>query len=277
MKKEMPLVSVVIPNFNNSKYIGIAIASVLEQTYKNIEIIVIDDGSTDNSLDSIKSLEGQIKVIASTNNGAASARNLGINASNGSIIAFLDSDDIWDSKKIEKQVSILLTNELDLVYCSGREFGEIAGEYVAHRARFSGNCYPHFSRNPTVAIITLGCSTAIVKREVITKSGLFDEKFKGPAEDWDFFRRVCRYGNVDFIDEELVWYRIHDRNISRSSAISYFEGNKMAISKMLYEDKSLGRLRVWLDFYLVFIKESITTLNAALFVRVLISLLRVNY
>jgi glycosyltransferase involved in cell wall biosynthesis len=275
--KYQPLVSVVMPNYNNAKYVGISIVSVLEQTYKNIEIIVVDDGSTDNSLELIKSIEGQIKVISTTNNGSASARNLGIKSSSGSIIAFLDSDDIWDSQKIEKQVSILLKNELDLVYCSGREFGERADEHVVHRAKFSGNCYPYFSKNPTVAIISLGCSSAILKREVITKSGLFDEKFKGPAEDWDFFRRVCRYGNVDFIDEELVWYRIHDRNISRSSAISYFEGNKMAISKMLYEDKSLGRLRVWLDFYLVFIKESIKTLNAALFVRVLISLLRVNY
>jgi len=272
-----PLVSIVIPVFNASDFVLETLQSATNQTYKNIEIIVVDDGSTDNSLDLIKSFEGKITVISTTNNGAASARNLGILASSGLIIAFLDSDDIWDPQKIEKQVSFLLANELDLVYCSGREFGEREGKHLVHRAKFSGNCYPLFSTNPTVAIITLGCSTAILKREVINKSGLFDENFKGPAEDWDFFRRVCRYGNVDFIDEELVDYRIHDKNVSRASAVSYFEGNKMAISKMLSEDKSIDRLRVWLDFYLVFVKESIKTINTGLMARVIASLFKVSY
>jgi glycosyltransferase involved in cell wall biosynthesis len=275
MNQELPLVSVVIPNFNNSKYIIKSIESVFAQTYKNIEIILVDDGSTDSSLETLKPFENQIKVIASDNNGAASARNVGINSANGSVIAFLDSDDIWDSSKIEKQIIKLLGDNLDLVYCSGIEFGLSAKQPKLHQAKFSGACYRYFSDFPTVAVITLGCSTAVVRREVIEKSGLFDENFKGPAEDWDFFRRVCKFANVGFVDEDLVRYRIHDRNVSRSSALNYFDGNKMAIKKMLSEDSSIHRANVWHRFYLVFMKESIKTRNIGLLRRTIASLFRV--
>jgi hypothetical protein len=124
-------------------------------------------------------------------------------------------------------------------------------------------------------MITLGCSTAVIRREVIEKSGLFDENFKGPAEDWDFFRRVCKFANVGFVDEDLVRYRIHDRNVSRSSALNYFDGNKMAIKKMLSEDSSIHRANVWTRFYLVFMKESIKTRNIGLLRRTIGSLFRV--
>lgn len=277
MQDNRPLVSVIIPAYNNANYLNATITSVLTQTYKNIEIIVIDDGSTDHTFEVLNLYVNSIKVIQSPNMGAAHARNLGLRVANGSLVAFLDSDDLWTTNKIEKQVSTLIEKDLDLVYCSGKEFDGSGNMLNTHKAKFSGNCYPYFSEFPTVAIITLGCSTAVFKTELIKKSGLFDENFKGPAEDWDFFRRVCRYANVGFIEEELVQYRIHDKNISRSSAISYFEGNRMAISRMLSEDKTLSRLRVWFLFYLVFIKEAIKTLNSQLFASVLRSLFRVGY
>jgi len=277
MQDNRPLVSVIIPAYNNAKFLSATITSVLTQTYKNIEIIAINDGSTDDTFEVLNLYVGSIKVIQSPNMGAAHARNLGLRVANGSLVAFLDSDDLWTANKIEKQFLTLIEKDLDLVYCSGKEFDGSGSMLKTHKAKFSGNCYPYFSELPTVAIITLGCSTAVFKTELIEKSGLFDENFRGPAEDWDFFRRVCRYANVGFIDEELVQYRIHDKNISRSSAISYFEGNRMAISKMLSEDKTLNRLRVWFSFYLVFIKESIKTLNGLLFVIILRSLFRVNY
>lgn len=269
-----PLVSVVMPNFNGASFIRESIESVLSQTYGNLELIVVDDGSADNSLEILQNYHKRITLISITNNGASAARNEGIKEANGIYLAFIDSDDIWDSSKIEKQMFKLLDDNLDLVYCSGTEFGPSVKQPKLHQAKFSGDCYRYFSEFPTVAVVTLGCSTAVIRRELIEKSGFFDENFKGPAEDWDFFRRVCKFANVGFVDEDLVHYRIHDRNVSRSSAISYFDGNKMAIKKMLSEDNSIQRANVWIKFYMVFMKESVKTRNIGLFRRTIASFFR---
>lgn len=271
MIQDLPLVSVVIPNFNNSRYIVKTIKSVFAQTYKNIEIILVDDGSTDSSLETLKPFENQIIVIASDNNGAAHARNLGIRASSGEILAFMDSDDLWEPTKIEKQVLKMLTEGLDLVYCSGREFGINQKNFIQHKARFEGDCYKYFITHPTTAIIVLGCSSALIKKEILDKSGLFDENFKGPAEDWDFFRRICRNAKVGFLAEELVKYRIHGNNVSRASADEYFAGNKMAVEKMITEDQSINSSLAWSKLHLVFIKSSIKGRNFVLLMKVLIS------
>lgn len=243
--------------------------SALQQTYSKVEIIVVDDGSIDRSVDVLRTFGEKITVITSANMGAAHARNLGIKASSGEVLAFMDSDDLWEPTKIEKQVLKMLAEGLDLVYCSGREFGILQKNFTQHRARFEGDCYKYFVAYPTTAIIVLGCSSALVKKEMLDKSGLFDENFKGPAEDWDFFRRICRNAKVGFLVEELVKYRIHDKNISQASADEYFAGNKMAVDKMIVEDQSINNRLVWSRFHLLFIKSSIKSRNFALLMKVL--------
>ena len=104
---------------------------------------------------------------------------------------------------------------------------------------------------------------------MLDKSGLFDENFKGPAEDWDFFRRICRNAKVGFLAEELVKYRIHDKNVSQASADEYFAGNKMAVEKMITEDQSINSRLVWSKLHLVFIKSSIKSRNFVLLMKVL--------
>ena len=269
-----PLISIVIPTYNNAEYLADTINSVLKQTYSNIEIIVVDDGSTDRSPDVLRTFGEKISVIKSENLGAAHARNLGIKASYGEILAFLDSDDLWEPSKIEKQVLKMAAEGLDLVYCSGKEFGNLQKNLTRHQARFSGDCYKYFVSNPTTAIIVLGCSSALIKKEVLDKSGLFDEKFRGPAEDWDFFRRICRNAKVGFISEELVKYRIHGKNISRASAAEYFSGNKMAVENMIFDDKSIDKRLVWTKFHLAFIKSSIKSRDFTLLIKVLNSFFR---
>ena len=105
-------VSVVIPSYNRKDIIGRAIDSVLAQTYKDIEIIVVDDGSTDGTAEYIQKTFPNIKIFIQENNGAASARNLGISKADGEYIAFLDTDDYWLPEKIAKQVSSI-TNDSD--------------------------------------------------------------------------------------------------------------------------------------------------------------------
>lgn len=263
------LVSIIIPVFNSGAHLEETIQSVLKQTYRNLEIVAVNDGSVDNSSEILKTHHEKIKIINSENMGAAHARNLGIKASSGEILAFMDSDDLWEPTKIEKQVLKMLTEELDLVYCSGREFGINQKNFIQHRARFAGDCYKYFIAHPTTAIIVLGCSSALIKKEILDKSGLFDENFKGPAEDWDFFRRICRNAKVGFLEEQLVKYRIHGKNISLASAYEYFAGNKMAVEKMITEDQSINSRLVWSKLHIVFIKSSIKSRNFLLLMKVL--------
>ena len=112
---QCPLVSVVIPNFNNESYLAECLESVIAQSYKRIEIIVVDDGSTDSSIEILDKYQSKIRVIRSSHNGASAARNIGIEQSKGKFIAFMDSDDIWIIDKIEKQILALLNNDADLV------------------------------------------------------------------------------------------------------------------------------------------------------------------
>lgn len=116
------LISVVMPIYNKSRYLGKSVESVLNQTYKNIELIMVDDASTDNSLEIARSYEkrdSRVSVIAcEANQGVAKARNLGIAASKGEYIALLDSDDEWLEEKLEKQLSLIESRQAQIAYCS---------------------------------------------------------------------------------------------------------------------------------------------------------------
>lgn len=119
-----PLVSIIIPCFNTEKYISEAIASALNQTYPNIEVIVVDDGSTDRSLEIIQSFGDRLIYEQINHQGACAARNRGLQLSKGKYIQFLDADDLLLSNKIETQLPLLESNQADLVFCNGYLFGD---------------------------------------------------------------------------------------------------------------------------------------------------------
>lgn len=233
------LVSVVIPNYNGALYLNEAVSSVMEQDYENIEIIVIDDGSTDNSVELLKKFGSKIQLIEIKNSGASTARNIGISVAKGEYIAFLDSDDIWVRNKLRLQMEYMKTNKLDLVYCHGQEFGNADGLNILHEAKYTGDCYKYFKKFPGRAIIDMGPSTAVIKSSRLQKTGVFDPSFTGPAEDWDFFRRYCRGAKVGFCDQVLVYRRNHACNVSNRSLKEYYIGNKRALLKMFAEDPEL--------------------------------------
>jgi glycosyltransferase involved in cell wall biosynthesis len=112
-----PLVSIIIPVWNGERFVGEAIASALEQTYRHVEVIIIDDGSTDASVDVIKSFGNQVRWESSPNRGACAARNRGITLAAGSLIQFLDADDILHPGKLEQHVPASVTRPGDMVYC----------------------------------------------------------------------------------------------------------------------------------------------------------------
>lgn len=245
------LISVVIPNYNCGTFLKECLDSVISQSYGNIEIIVVDDGSTDNSLAVLSGYLGSISLTKTSNKGASSARNLGLSLARGEFIAFLDSDDVWQPKKLELQINKIDNDDCDIVYCSSREYfgGSKFGDL--HLAKYEGCVYQFYKKYPARAIVVQGCSGALIRKSVLRLSGNFDESFIGAAEDWDFFRRCSRVATVGFLPEALVYYRKHGSGIMARPTIDWYLGNSKAIAKMFFEDpniRCLERRWIWMKF-----------------------------
>jgi glycosyltransferase involved in cell wall biosynthesis len=251
LMKSQPLVSVVIPNYNYAIYLKQCIESVLNQTYSNLEIILVDDGSNDNSLEVARQFEDKIKIVTQTNLGVNAARNNGIKEAVGEFIAICDSDDYWINNKIEKQMELFFKNpDLVLVYCSyfrTNERSERIGEVAAAHAGYLADL---FIERPTQALVAGGCSTALFKKRINKMYVFFDESLRGNGEDWDFFRRISKYGNCSYVDAPLSHIREHDRSRSGRQLSVFYKGNQAAINRAL-KDKDYEWTN-WLAFIFLF-------------------------
>jgi len=209
-------ISVIIPNFNYARFLTETIESVLQQSYRNIELIVVNNGSTDNSLEILAPLKDQIILIDQPNLGQSGARNAGLRKAQGDFIAFLDADDYWIADKLEKQIE-LIGDDNQLIYSGISRFKDDDRRVrsVVEPA-FRGDCSQFFLTCPGVSIVLSGESTALFTRSLLRKVGDFDENLNGAA-GWDFFRRCSKYTNFDFVPEPLTHYRLHSSNMSNSS------------------------------------------------------------
>ena len=208
-------ISVIIPNYNYAQFISHAIESVLRQSYQNIELIVVNNGSTDNSLEVLANFEKEIILIDQPNLGQSGARNSGLLKATGDYIAFLDADDVWEPTKLEKQFP-LLNDSTQLVYCGIAPFREASSRCMPILLpTYKGDCMRFFIEHPGVSIVLSGESTAIFSRELLERIGIFDAELNSTA-GWDFFRRCSRMTNFNFVNEPLVNYRLHATNMSKS-------------------------------------------------------------
>lgn len=201
-------VSVIIPAYNKYELTVKAIESVLNQTYVNIETIVVDDGSIDNTKEILKSFKNKIRYIYKENEGACSARNVGINQSSGEYVALLDCDDIYYPEKLTKSVEYLEANP-DYGFVSTNAYLIDANDKAV--SVFSNS---HQKRSGWIAskliFNNLICnSTVVVRRNCFRKVGYFDEKIFIPA-DWDMWLRLAEVYEAGYIDEILTGYRISD-------------------------------------------------------------------
>jgi len=204
-------VCIVLPCYNAAKYINETIESVLNQTYDNIEIIAVDDGSTDATLKILKTYVPRISVLQHSNGinrGAASSMNLGITSSNTDFVAFLDSDDLFYPQKIEKQIDIFLKHDdIQLVYTNGHA---INNDGIILYDLFP----PHFKEENTRGRMLLDCylcagmSNMMVRRKLLNKVGLFNERLKY-AKDHDMGIRMSEVARFHYIPEFLMAYRKH--------------------------------------------------------------------
>lgn len=226
----MPKVSIIIPTHNREKFIDETIQSVLDQTYKDFEIIVVDDGSTDGTKQKLEKFNSKIKLIEQSNLERAQARNNGVKNSNGVYIAFLDSDDLWLNNKLEKQIALLDTNK-DLVLTYGQslrinEQGQRTKPVKRQKEGYSGNIFEKLLlRNLVVS------ATPIIRRETFEKTTGFDSKYI-PYEDWEFWLRLSLLGKFHFINEPLAYYRIHPTQSVKHAKASRIE----QVTTLLLED-----------------------------------------
>jgi len=212
--KHDPFVSVIIPNYNNAKFITEAIDSVLAQTYKNYEIIVVDDGSTDGTREVLEPYikKKQIRYVYQKNKKQAVARNNGIKYAKGELIAFLDADDLWFPKKLELQVPLFKNKEVGLIYGDILLLRDESTKPSNHTDAFDkGNIF-----NKLLMGNFICTSTTIIRKECFDKVGLFKEgmDYFG-VEDYHMWLRISYYFKVDYVSDVLLKYRLHDDNTSK--------------------------------------------------------------
>jgi len=207
-----PKVSVIIPTYNRAAYLAEALNSVLSQTYKDFELIVIDDGSTDNTKEIVKKFSGEIRYFYQKNQGVSAARNVGIINSNGEFVSFLDSDDLWEKKKLERQIDFFDKNK-EAKVCYTDEVWIRKGKRVNQmkkHAKYSGDVF-----KKSLPLCIISASSVMIKREVLNIVGLFDESLL-VCEDYDLWLRISKDFPVYFIPEKLIIKRGgHEDQLSR--------------------------------------------------------------
>jgi glycosyltransferase involved in cell wall biosynthesis len=205
-------VSVVIPAYNLARYLPQAIDSALAQTLPAAEVVVVDDGSWDETPRVLASFGGRIRAIRQENRGLSAARNAGVAGASGDLIAFLDADDVWHPQKLEKQVSRFATDAaLGLVHCGLEEIdgaGKVIGRRLDGLEGWVAEEMLLFERG----VILGGGSGAMISRSVFEEVGGCDLRLSTSA-DWDLHYRIARVRRVGFVAEPLLRYRFHGANM----------------------------------------------------------------
>jgi len=229
-----PAVSIVIPAYNSERYIGATLASVLAQSYRDYEVIVVDDGSTDGTRTAVSAAEGLIRYISQQNQGPAAARNAGISAAGGALICFLDADDVWTPNKLAEQVAFMERHPaIGLVFSDEEEFEDdrVHCPSLLAKSRF----YPEIAQRSVIPAAFgklleenfIPTSTVMSRRECFDTCGLFDVSLRGP-EDRDMWSRIA------------VQYSI--------AGLGVVHGRKRVVSTSVSRDVEMtlrSRVRLW--------------------------------
>jgi glycosyltransferase involved in cell wall biosynthesis len=208
-----PKVSVIIPVYNGERFIAGAIESALAQTYENLELLIVNDGSTDRSGEKISPYLDlpNVRYIEQENKGVAAARNTGIRNAAGDLIAFLDQDDLWLPKKLELQVEYLLNHpDVPLVHANVDCIDD-AGEAVNFHwdTGVEGMCFRELFARNRIAVLTV-----VVRIECLREVGLLNENLPG-LDDYELWLRIARRFPIGHMEDVVALYRFHDLNVSR--------------------------------------------------------------
>jgi glycosyltransferase involved in cell wall biosynthesis len=208
-----PSISVVIPTRNRAGFVGMAVASALSQTLGDIEVLVVDDASEDETSDVVAGFrDARLRYVRQkVRQGAPAARNVGIRSSSGEFVAFLDDDDEWFPDKLESQLAVFRRGAPDLgvVYASyvvvDRETGSVVGRKVAQKRGYLGDLLLEGNHVGST-------SSVLVRRAAFDRVGLWDERLPS-FQDYDLWIRLSRVLTFDFVERDLLKYFVHARKI----------------------------------------------------------------
>ncbi|MBO0440378.1 glycosyltransferase family 2 protein [Candidatus Enterococcus ikei] len=253
------MISVIIPSYNRSDTILRAVDSVLNQTYSDIELLVVDDGSTDDTLKVLSDIKDSRLTIIKTkeNNGATYARNLGIDQSKGEYIAFQDSDDLWYPNKLQKQLDFIRSSKADIVACAmkSKEVGKNSGTCT----RNLGNHGELITSADLLPQNFISTQTILGKKKVFLEEK-FDEQIPR-YQDWELMLRITKKFKVYFDNEVLVDQFIQKDSITKNMDKSFFSLNKIieANRDILDNDKAkMAGMLYWLGLSKRAMKENST-------------------
>lgn len=254
----MPKVTVVIPAYNAMTYLPETLDSILNQTFTDFEVLIVNDGSTDQiAAWAAEISDTRVKVISQENQGLPGARNTGITHAKGEFVAFLDADDLWESTKLKKQVDCLDSKpEVGLVYTwtllvdqQGKSTGTVTASHV------EGNVWEKLLLGDVVG----SGSSAMIRRNCFETVGLFDTELSS-IEDCDMWVRIAAHYPLAVIKEVLVYYRQHPSNMSRdydrmmqNSRLKIEKKFKNVPFEFLYlRPRAYGHAFLWLAWKIVF-------------------------
>jgi len=253
------LVSVIIPTYNRAHLIKRSIMSVLNQTYSNLELIIVDDGSTDNTEEVVKSIDdNRVIYIKQSNQGACTARNNGINHAKGEFIAFQDSDDAWHEDKLEKQIKCLKETGADLVVCkvqvTNNDITEIVGKEFHKEGFLAKDELPYLIGTQTF------CGKTVI---------FFDEQFDinmPRYQDFEILLRIHKKYKIYCLNNTLVDYYLQNDSITKKTK-SLLKAWKIILSKdnQFMNVYAKYRKKISLDIFNEAIMESDTIVQKELF------------
>ena len=212
-------VSVVIPSYNSARYVVTAVESVLGQTFRDYEILVVDDGSTDDTKEVLSKYGESIRYLYKPNGGVSSARNYGIEKARGKYVALLDADDFWMPEKLAKQIAVLEADEnIGLCYASTEKVDENMQTVIGY---IEADSYEDYCEALllNLNIVAGSCSSAIVRRDVAQQTNGFDAEFSTCA-DWEYWLRLSLLTKFAPVSEYLVKYRVVAGSMSSDPFVS---------------------------------------------------------
>lgn len=260
-----PRVTVIIPNYNYEDYVTQAVDSALNQRNIAVEVIVVDDGSTDSSLTLLRSYGTRINLIATENNGSILARNIALSRATGDFICYLDSDDYFLDGRLSDHITFMIERKLDFSFCQFKFDGVNEDSKALNQVITRKD----FLCNPAISQVIP--SSVVMTRSLVEKVGYWDTNLSSPAEDFDYFRRCSNFVDLVPYSRVLVVRRVHASSLSNRVALRrHYDDNCKAVKKMYVDwQKDFSFIEVrrsWIKLQFMYIKASIKRFEIQVFV-----------
>jgi hypothetical protein len=243
---KMPLLSIIIPCYNDAAFIEQAVASALQQTYKNTEIIIVDDGSNAETKAILKTLAPQLQLITQENKGQSAARNCGVKAASGAYILVLDSDDYVEHQFCEMAVKLINTENVALVTCNALIHSELKDDCIFQPK--GGELSDFLFANQALG------NCALFRKEDWLQIGGYDETMRQGWEDWEFYIRLMQLGGrCEVIPEVLFHYRKRENTTTDKANNQKYELYKYIFTK--HKDLYTNHYEKLVEFLLIKIDQ----------------------